>query len=263
MSWGGFKKAINRAGNTVIIKDIDKITDKEFEAEQRRYETLKKTSEQLAIEAKAYLDSFRIVSSSQLRIAEVVSNLYENTEETKNDMIAKQYLQTSQDIDTQIVKQLDEPYIETILNPILKFSGYFKEIDDAIKKRDHKRKDYEATKAKVRRLTDKPAKDATKLPRNEKELQLAKELYGTLNEQLKTELPQLIALRVPYLDPSFEALIKIQYRFSTDSYVRLSQLQQYVAANMRDDYINGTLDNNIDNIIKQVYSLDICALGIK
>ncbi|EDO19158.1 hypothetical protein Kpol_1050p14, partial [Vanderwaltozyma polyspora DSM 70294] len=30
MSWEGFKKAINRAGNTVIIKDVDKTVDREY-----------------------------------------------------------------------------------------------------------------------------------------------------------------------------------------------------------------------------------------
>jgi hypothetical protein len=41
---------------------------------------------------------------------------------------------------------------------------------------------------------------------------MAKEVYEALNEQLTTEIPQLIDLRVPYLDPSFEALVKIQLR---------------------------------------------------
>ena len=41
---------------------------------------------------------------------------------------------------------------------------------------------------------------------------MAKEIYEGLNEQLTTELPRLIDLRVPYLDPSFEALVKIQLR---------------------------------------------------
>ena len=44
---------------------------------------------------------------------------------------------------------------------------------------------------------------------------MAKEIYEALNEQLTTELPQLIDLRVPYLDPSFEALVKIQLRCKT------------------------------------------------
>lgn len=41
---------------------------------------------------------------------------------------------------------------------------------------------------------------------------MARDVYESLNEQLTTEIPQLIDLRVPYLDPSFEALVKIQLR---------------------------------------------------
>lgn len=60
------------------------------------------------------------------------------------------------------------------------------------------------------------------------ELKQAKAAYEQLNEQLSTELPQLIDLRVPYLDPSFEALVKIQLRFCAEAYSRMAQVQQYV-----------------------------------
>ena len=58
-------------------------------------------------------------------------------------------------------------------------------------------------RAKVKKLVEKPDKDVTKLPRAEKETEMAKAAYEQLNEQLSTELPQVIDLRVPYLDPSF------------------------------------------------------------
>jgi len=60
------------------------------------------------------------------------------------------------------------------------------------------------------------------------ELHQAKAAYEQLNEQLSTEIPQLIDLRVPYLDPSFEALVKIQLRFCAEAYSRMAQVQQYV-----------------------------------
>lgn len=60
------------------------------------------------------------------------------------------------------------------------------------------------------------------------ELKQAKAAYEQLNEQLSTELPQIIDLRVPYLDPSFEALVKIQLRFCAEAYSRMAQVQQYV-----------------------------------
>ncbi|AET38442.1 amphiphysin-like protein RVS161 Ecym_2742 [Eremothecium cymbalariae DBVPG len=265
MSWEGFKKAINRAGNSVIIKNVDKTVDKEYDIEERRYRVLEKAGKDLQKEAKGYLDSLRAVTASQVTIAEVISNLYDDSKSSSGSgyNVGNYYLQCVRDFDSETVKQLDGPFRETVLDPISKFSMYFDEIEGAIKKRDHKKQDYDAAKAKVRRLVDKPAKDATKLPRAEKELALAKEVFENLNDQLKTELPQLVALRVPYYDPSFEALVKIQLRFCTEGYTRLAQIQQYLDQQSRDDYANGVLDERIEQLLQQMSNLNICALGYK
>ena len=195
----------------------------------------------------------------------MISSLYDDSKYVSGGgyNVGNYYLQCVQDFDSETVKQLDGPFRETVLDPITKFSSYFKEIDDAIKKREHKKQDFDAAKAKVRRLIDKPAKDASKVPRAEKELQMAKDVFDFLNDQLKAELPQLIALRVPYYDPSFESLVKIQLRFCTEGYTRLAQIQQYLDQQSRDDYANGVLDTRIEELLQQMTALDICALGFK
>ena len=47
-----------------------------------------------------------------------------------------------------------------------------------------------------------------------------------LNEQLIAELPQLLDLRVPFFDPSFEAMIRMQYKFAEEGYEKLSGVQR-------------------------------------
>jgi hypothetical protein len=126
-----------------------------------------------------------------------------------------------------------------------------------IKKRNHKLLDYDAMRAKVRKLVEKPDKDATKLPRAEKEQEMAKAAYEQLNEQLFTELPQLIDLRVPYLDPSFEALVKIQLRFCAEAYSRMAQVQQYLDADTRDQYAQGHLDSRVEQVLQEIRDLSI------
>jgi hypothetical protein len=49
-----------------------------------------------------------------------------------------------------------------------------------------------------------------------------------MNEQLISELPQLLDLRVPYFDPSFEAMIRMQAKFAEEGYEKLSGVQRYV-----------------------------------
>lgn len=49
-----------------------------------------------------------------------------------------------------------------------------------------------------------------------------------LNDQLIAELPQLLDLRVPYFDPSFEAMIRMQSKFAEEGYEKLSGVQRCV-----------------------------------
>jgi hypothetical protein len=48
-----------------------------------------------------------------------------------------------------------------------------------------------------------------------------------LNQQLIGELPQLLDLRIPYFDPSFEAMIRMQCKFAEEGYEKLSGVQRY------------------------------------
>lgn len=111
-------------------------------------------------------------------------------------------------------------------------------------------------------------------------LKQAKVAYDQLNEQLMSELPQLIDLRyefailasessqeptannfhhnrVPYLDPTFEALVKIQLRFCAEAYSRMAQVQQYLDASTRDQYASGDLDARVEDVLGQIRELSI------
>lgn len=83
--------------------------------------------------------------------------------------------------------------------------------------------------------------------------------------------------RVPYLDPSFEALVKIQLRFCAEAYSRMAQVQQYVSpflsglslqslplsfdryldASTRDQYASGDLDARVEDVLGQIRELSI------
>lgn len=263
MSWNGFKKAMNRAGTSVMMKTghVEKTVDREFETEERRYRSMETASNKLNREAKGFLDSLRAMTSSQTRIAETIDAFYGDA--GTRDGISKYYLQAVQELDAETVKALDGPYRETVLDPITRFCAYFTDINEAIKKRNHKLMDYDALRYKTKKLVEKPSNDASKLPQAEKEEAMAKEMYNQMNGQLIDELPQLIDLRVPYLDPSFEALVKIQLRFCTESYTRLAQVQQYLDASSREEYANGQLDSKVEDLLQNMRELSITSLGAK
>jgi amphiphysin len=105
---------------------------------------------------------------------------------------------------------------------------------------------------------------------------MARDVYEALNEQLTTEIPQLIDLRVPYLDPSFEALVKIQLRclctydlavvrtyywrdmiVCAEAYSRMAQVQQYLDPNTREQYAQGHLDQRVEQVLQEIRDLSI------
>lgn len=54
----------------------------------------------------------------------------------------------------------------------------------------------------------------------------AKQIFDVLNDQLVRELPELLDLRVPYFDPSFEAMIRMQCKFAEEGYEKLGGVQR-------------------------------------
>ncbi|CAG8666291.1 5746_t:CDS:1, partial [Racocetra persica] len=82
----------------------------------------------------------------------------------------------------------------------------------------------------------------------------AREIYESLNTQLVNELPRLIDLRVPYFNPTFEALVKIQLRFCQESYEGLNSLQEQFSD-------NDQVDNKVEAVLQKMRDLAICGMG--
>ena len=87
---------------------VEKTTDREYEAEERRYRTLEAASLRLQKEAKGYLDSLRAMTASQMRIAETIDAFYGDS--GAKDGVSRSYKQAVEDLDAETVKALDGPY---------------------------------------------------------------------------------------------------------------------------------------------------------
>lgn len=98
-----------------------------------------------------------------MRIAETIDAFYGDA--GTRDGVSRSYKQAVEELDTETIKSLDGPYRTTVLEPISRFCAYFPDINECIKKRNHKLLDYDQMRAKVKKLVDKPDKDPSKLPR--------------------------------------------------------------------------------------------------
>lgn len=281
MSWTGLKKAINRAGAQVMLQagQLDKTMDPEFDFEEKRFRTMQTSSVKLQKELKHYLDSLRILNNAQVNVGEVMSSFYgtlkletqskddenENEEGVRGDAfssVAGLYFDGMKHINDVTLAELEHPYRQTVLNPVERFNLYYVEIDEAVKKRARKQLDYDALRGKVRKLLEKPPADTDaahdgKLVEIQQQLAEAEAAYSGLNDQLKAELPKLVNLRIPFLDPSFEAFVKIQLRFFNESYRQLNGLQEKMDAQTREDYVNGTLEKRLDGVLAKMRELNI------
>ena len=292
MSWMGLKKAINRAGTQVMLKTghIEQTIDKEFEFEEKRYRMMETNSLKLQKQLRSYLESLRLLTNSQINIGEALSSFYgpipqaaiksssseqhqngnnhiitetttDKEDSIKYSSLSHEYYQILKSLNDECISELEQPYNQTVLNPIARFNSYYVEINEAIKKRAHKQLDYDAMKNKVRKLIEKPPLNDPnydlKLNEAQKDMQESEKVYDNLNDKLKTELPKLINLRVPFFDPSFEAFVKIQLRFFNENYHRLNKFQHKLDARTREDYIKGNLDKRIDDVLNKMRELNI------
>ncbi|KAJ9120424.1 hypothetical protein QFC24_005381 [Naganishia onofrii] len=278
MSWVGLKKAASRAGTQLMQKtgQVERTVDREFLEEETRYRTLEKETNNLQREAKNYLDAMRIVrlpliaiyslfclvsptvmSASQTRIAETLELFYTADRTSDGAMAGHAYKSAVQELDNIVSRDLDAPFRATVLEPVGKLCSYFPTVNEGISKRNKKMLDYDAARSKVRKLQDKPSDDSVKLPRAQQEYDEAKEIFDILNEQYIRELPVLLDTRIPYLDPSFEAMVRCQLRFAEEGYAKLSGVQRYFADNIRDDYANGQLDAQVETVLGEMKELAI------
>ncbi|KAG8825398.1 hypothetical protein FRC17_008686 [Serendipita sp. 399] len=262
MSWTGFKKGLSRTGTTLMQKtgQVERTIDREFNEEETKYKAYEKEVDKLQKEAKAYLDSMRAMAGSQSRIGDTIDKFYGSADRTSEGaMAANAYKRSVDELDSSINRELDAPYRTCVLEPLGKMNAYFPVINDTISKRQKKMLDYDSARSKVRKLQDKPSEDPNKLPAAQKEYEDSKEVYEFMNEQLIAELPQLLDLRVPFFDPSFEAMIRIQCKFAEEGYEKMGGVQRYFQESIRNDYASGQLDAQVEAVLEEIKELTICA----
>ncbi|CAO3588306.1 unnamed protein product [Absidia cylindrospora] len=225
----------------------DKTMDAEFAEEYERFKILEQKMDGLSQEAKGYQNAMRVLVAAQLRIVETMAQFFDDN--TPATPAFQAYQRVIQQMDTRMKSDMDEAYRLTVVEPLARYCAYFPEVNEAIKRRQKKLLDYDNHRIKVRKLVERPSDDPQKLPMAEKEANLAREMYENINTVLINDLPKLVALRVPFVDPSFEAMVKSQLLIGQIGYD-----QMIVSPPPADDIDSGRLDS----ILQQMRDLTIC-----
>lgn len=139
-----------------------------------------------------------------------------------------------------------------MLDPIGKYVAVFPDYYALMSKRGKKLLDYDRLRSTVKKLVEKPSSDPAKLAQAEQEASQAKVTYETINRQLKLEIPAVVDMRVPYLTPSFEAIVKSQLTFNQAAFYRLDGLKQAFPTGAEKG-----LEGRAENVLHQLRSLSI------
>ncbi|KAI9277457.1 putative BAR adaptor protein [Sporodiniella umbellata] len=248
----GIKKNLNRAGTSIKQRTggNEKTFDNEYEEELERFKVLEKKADKLCKHAKLYIDSTRAVIASQTRLLQIIEQIY--GENAYANPVFTEYKRALEAIEHESKENLDPSFQKAVVEPLARYVAYFPEVNEAIKRRNKKRLDYDAQRAKVRKLVDRPSEDPSRLSLAEQEANRARELYENLNTILIQDLPTLVDLRVPYLDPVFEALVKTELRFAQNGYEHLEGMRHAVPAGVEGG------DRRMDEVLQQMRELSIC-----
>eukprot|EP00835_Amoeboradix_gromovi_P006461 NODE_764_length_4412_cov_0.313935.p3 type:complete len:182 gc:universal NODE_764_length_4412_cov_0.313935:3360-3905(+) len=160
----GISKAINRASTQAMqgMGMVEKTIDPEFDDQITKLENLEKKIKLIVGGSKTLLDSTRAVGIAQSDMSEMLYNLFDETDLKKP--VAARYKLMIQQLDNEVRQTMDEPFRKNILDPVNKYAASFQFFDELIKKRSRKLIDYDAARTKVRKLTDAPSTDTTKMP---------------------------------------------------------------------------------------------------
>ncbi|KAJ1978289.1 BAR adaptor protein Hob3 [Dimargaris cristalligena] len=294
MSWSGFKKSMNRTGISLMqgFGAIDKTVDKDFLEKEASFKHLQVKVEELHKEARGYGEAVKAMTTAQLQVAEHLEHFYDPN--SAGGAYSAQYRQTMADIDTHTRPEFDDVYQETVMNPIGRYCGYIPEFNAAISKRGRKLLDYDQARSKAKKLADRqpthvtggtsasqsfPDEDRSRAEQAESQ---ARTTYEVLNQQLSDEIPQFVNIRVPYLEPSFEALLKAQLKFFEDSYAQLQTVGTKLPlgaagtsapsgagyTQSRDVGADGApgnrpMNEQVEDVLQEMRDLSICGMTVR
>ncbi|KAJ1771562.1 BAR adaptor protein Hob3 [Coemansia sp. RSA 1813] len=252
------KKTFSRAG-TGLRGGNAQTADPEFNEQEQRFRNLERRAMKLLQETKDYRSSVSGMVMSQNALAENLTAFMLDVQRPQDYQSA--YRQAAMAIAQNSHPQFDEAYTRTVMEPMAQYCGYMPEFTKALKKHKNLYSDLEKARRALAKEQSKVGEGVMCVERAEQDVQYAEDAFNTMNKALVTEIPKLINSRVYVTDPSFEAFVKTQLQFFSDSLEQMDKVARYLPpqGGPEDDKV---LDQRVENVMEQVRSLAICTLNV-
>jgi bridging integrator 3 len=94
----------------------------------------------------------------------------------------------------------------------------------------------------------------------ESDLQQAQQIYTDINKRLLRDIPALVSMRTPYLEPCFEAFVKNQLVFHHEAASRFDAVKRSFeyGGKSADGY---GVEGQSEMVLQQMRQLTICGAG--
>lgn len=192
----------------------DKTTDELFEVYQQNFNRQHSTALNLQKHVKHYMHCIKELHEASKGLSQCLLDMHER-DWPKHDV----YESNAYELD-HIDEDLEEKLKESVLAPLEQYLGQFAEMREKIAKRGRKLVDYDSQRHTFEALQQHQLgkqHDDSKLNKSRDQLEEARRVYETLNNELHDELPALYDNRLPFIITVFQRLFSSQSSYHSDS----------------------------------------------
>lgn len=194
----------------------DKTTDELFEVYQLNFNRQQTTAQNLQKHVKHYLHCLKELHEASKGLSHCLLEIHEK-EWPKHDV----YENNAYEMD-HVNEDLQEKIKESVLVPLDQYLSQFAELREKISKRGRKLVDYDSQRHTFEALQQHQQgkqNDDSKLNKSRDQLEEARRVYESLNNELHDELPALYENRLPLIITVFQRLFSSKISYHEDSAV--------------------------------------------
>eukprot|EP01090_Pellita_catalonica_P003488 TRINITY_DN1315_c0_g1_i1.p1 TRINITY_DN1315_c0_g1~~TRINITY_DN1315_c0_g1_i1.p1 ORF type:complete len:381 (-),score=61.23 TRINITY_DN1315_c0_g1_i1:63-1082(-) len=233
---------------TSKFSKVDETVDIAYNQESTRFDTSYKALKAVQKDLQKYFGLLKDIGIHHAELTASFVTLYENHQKMWATSKKNQEIQMMID---QHRTALEGQMNDDVFMPLSEYMGQFKIIDDRAKERNKRRVDMDRYRTEVKRLTEKPPKDPSKLPTAQRKYAAARQGYEALNQELLTDMAKLHEDRLDFVDPVFATFVSVQNSYHSVCAQKLGELMSMVA------HIDKSSIHSHTHVISEYSSADV------
>ncbi|KCV73177.1 hypothetical protein H696_00720 [Fonticula alba] len=237
MSWKGFTKAVNRLPQRVLQKAgyAEETHDPDFEQIEILFKDFESAAKKLQEDTKAFQRAVQGLLNHQAAIGTSFEQVFAPVSSRVGAAAASSAEQSPQLASTSVNAQSIASYVgvskdwnerqlqimldsleAVVVKPCEELMEIVKAARSTIDKRNRKHVDYDRYYTALKKAQEKENSNPSDMLRAEQNYNEAKAQYDYYNELCKNEVPLLYDMRVAFMDPVIEMLVRFQFGFFND-----------------------------------------------